>query len=76
MSWWRRLAAWVRITLLEGRLQKQGYRRLHEMQVEEATERSKRVLHDLADAVIVLRTVAENVEQAIAEMSQEERDHD
>lgn len=74
MNWWRRLWAWVRITLLEGRLQRRGYRRLHEQQVAEAGVRTKRVIHDLADAVIVLRTVSEQIEEAITEMSGEEWD--
>lgn len=72
MSWWRRLRAWVSLGLLEGRLQRRGYRRLHEAQVAEADERSKRIIHDLADAVIVLRSVAEQVEDVLKEMGEDE----
>lgn len=71
MTWWRPVREWVRLTVLEGRLQRRGYRRLHELQVAEATDRSKRVIHDLADAVIVLRSVAEQVEHALEEMGED-----
>lgn len=74
MRWRRELWAWVRITLLGGRLQRRGYRRLHEQQVADAGLRTKRVIHDLADAVIVLRTVSEQIEESIAEMSGEDWD--
>jgi CRISPR/Cas system-associated endoribonuclease Cas2 len=70
VSLWRRIATWVRLSLFEGRLPRGGYRRLHEMQVEEAQDRTKRVIHDLADAVIVLRTVAEQVEEALEELGE------
>lgn len=64
----------MRFAVLEGRLQRHGYRRLHEVQVIDATERSKRVIHDLADAVIILRSVAEQVERALEEMGEDWRD--
>lgn len=73
MKLWVRLCGWVRLSLLEGRLPQRGYRRLHEVQVADAQERSKRMVHDLADAVIMLRSVAEEVEQALEEMGE---DHD
>lgn len=67
---------WIRLTVLERRLERQGYRRLQEMQVNEAQERSKRVLRDLSDAVAVLQTVAEKVEGAITDMSGDWDDDD
>lgn len=73
-AWWRRSCAWLEMNLLEGRLQRSGYRRLHEEQVADAAMRTKRVIHDLADAVIVLRTVADQVEQALREMDAEDFD--
>lgn len=70
MKRWRRWCSWWQLNLLEGRLQRRGYRRLHETQVADAGVRTKRVIHDLADAVIVLRTVADNVEIALREMGE------
>lgn len=67
---------WIRLTVLERRLERQGYRRLQELQVNEAQERSKRVLRDLSDAVAVLQTVAEKVEGAITDMSGDWDDDD
>lgn len=74
MIWWRRWCSWWQLNLLEGRLQRRGYRRLHEVQVAEAKARSRRVIHDLADAVIVLRTVADNVEIALRDIEASEFD--
>lgn len=74
MTWWRRVWCWLRMNLLEGRLQRGGYRRLHEEQVADATVRTKRVIHDLADAVIMLRTVADEVEGALLETDEEDPD--
>lgn len=71
VNWWRRLSTWVRLSLLEGRLQRRGYRRLHEEQVADAGVRTKRVIHDLADAVIMLRTVSEQIEDVLEEMTGE-----
>lgn len=71
MTWWRRLWGWAELEILEGRLQRSGYRRLHETQVADAKVRTKRVIHDLADAVIVLRTVADQVETALRELDDE-----
>ena len=67
MTWWRRCWSWLRMNMLEGRLQRGGYRRLHEEQVADVNRRTKRVIHDLADAVIALRTVADEVETALVE---------
>lgn len=72
MKWWRRFYNWVHLNLLEGKLQRHGYRRLHEEQVTVASARTKRVIHDLADAVIMLRTVADEVEQILRDMDGEE----
>lgn len=71
MTWWRRARNWLSMNLLEGRLQRAGYRRLHEEQVADAAVRTKRVIHDLADAVIMLRTVADDVEHALMEIEGE-----
>jgi hypothetical protein len=68
MRLWRRLCGWVELSILEGRLQRGGYRRLHEAQVEESQARSKRVLYDLADAVLALEAVADEVEAALEDM--------
>ena len=70
MTQWRRLRSWVHLNLLEGKLQRHGYRRLHEEQVADAAVRTKRVIHDLADAVILLRTVADQVETALLDMDE------
>lgn len=72
--WWRRSWDWLRMNLLEGRLQRGGYRRLHEDQVADISLRSKLMLHELADAVIRLRTVADEVEDALLEMNEENLD--
>jgi hypothetical protein len=45
-----------------------GYRRLHEEQVVEAAERKRRVVFDLADAVLALQAVTERVEDAFKGM--------
>lgn len=71
MTWWRQARNWLVMNLLEGRLQRGGYRRLHEEQVADASVRTRRVIHDLADAVIVLRTVADEVEAALLEIDRE-----
>lgn len=71
MIWWQRCRNWLQMNLLEGRLQRGGYRRLHEEQVAVAAVRTKRVIHDLADAVIMLRTVADQVETALMEIDGE-----
>lgn len=71
MRWWRRAYGWLRMNMLEGRLQRGGYRRLREDQVADVNRRTKRVLHDLADAVIALRTVADEVETALLEIEGE-----
>lgn len=71
MTSWSQFCSWVRMNLLEGKLQRHGYRRLHEEQVADATVRTKRVIHDLADAVIMLRTVADQVETALTEIEGE-----
>jgi hypothetical protein len=68
MNLWRRFRNWLSLWLLEGRLQRGGFRRLHEEQVADASVRTKRVIHDLADAVIMLRSVAEQVEAALEEL--------
>lgn len=70
MIWCRRFWSWLHLNLLEGRLQRRGYRRLHETQVAESQVRTRRVIHDLADAVIMLRTVADQVEWALLDMEQ------
>lgn len=72
MTPWERTWNWLRMNLLEGRLQRGGYRRLHEEQVAEASARTKNVIHDLADAVIMLRTVADQVECALLEIEGED----
>lgn len=73
MSWLRRCCSWVAMNLLEGKLQRGGYRRLHQEQVAEASVRTKRIIHELADAVIQLRTVADDIENAL--MGMDEEDH-
>lgn len=70
IRWWRPLCSWVTMNLLEGKLLRHGYRRLHEEQVADAGRRTKRVIHDLADAVIMLRTVADDVEHALMDMEE------
>ena len=70
-AWWRRVCHWLEMNMLEGKLQRGGYRRLHQRQVAESSVRTKRVIHDLADAVIMLRTVADQVEQALKDMDGE-----
>ena len=74
MTWWRRAYDWLQINMLEGRLLRGGYRRLHEKQVADATMRTKLIIHDLADAVIMLRTVADEVESALLEINEENPD--
>lgn len=69
MKLWGKVCGWVRITVLEGRLQRRGYRRLHEHQVAESHERSKRVIHDLADAVLILQATAEQIEDVLEDMT-------
>ena len=74
MTLWAQVCGWVRISVLEGRLQRWGYRRLHEQQVTEAQNRSRRVIHDLADAVIRLQTVADEVEDVLRDLDGEDDD--
>lgn len=73
-SRWQRTRGWLWMNLLEGRLQRGGYRHLHEEQVADASMRTKLMLHELADAVIRLRTVADEVEGALREIDGEDSD--
>jgi hypothetical protein len=59
---------WLQHELLENKLMRSGYRRLHAQQVEEANKKTRRLAFDLSDAVDDLLAVTDHVERAFKEM--------